>query len=291
MPSPRNSTGSPLASRMHMAATSDTSSQEGTETRIVRVAAVADLHYGKNAQSLQGLFARFSELGADVLVLCGDLTDYGLPDEGRQLARELVGLVKVPIVAVLGNHDFEAGAAAEVTQLLRDAGIIVLDGDTCEVQGVGFAGVKGFCGGFGAGVLSPWGEEAVKGFVREAVDETLKLERALARLRTAQRVAVLHYAPVLSTVEGEPKEIYPFLGSSRLEEPLARYGVTAVLHGHAHNGTTEGRTATGIPVHNVALPLLRRESPERPFRLLEVPVPVTPRFESAAAPDAKDRQS
>jgi Icc-related predicted phosphoesterase len=243
---------------------------------VVRIAALADLHYGKNSQgSLQSVFSRFGDLSADVLVLCGDLTDYGLPDEARALVRELAGLVKVPIVAVLGNHDYEADAAPEVTQILSGAGINVLDGDTCEIEGVGFAGTKGFAGGFGRGVLSPWGEPATKRFVREAVDETLKLETALSRLRTAWRIAVLHYAPIPGTVEGEPREIYPFLGCSRLEEPLARYSVTAVLHGHAHHGAPEGRTSTGIPVHNVALPLLKRVSAEQPFRVLELAASAT----------------
>jgi Icc-related predicted phosphoesterase len=244
-----------------------------TGEKRLRIAALGDLHYGKGSQGLlQPIFAQFHTLAADVLVLCGDLTDYGLPDEARAFVRELTGLVKVPIVAVLGNHDFEGGVAPEIAHLLREAGLTVLDGETCEIGGVGFAGVKGFAGGFGRGVLGPWGESAIKQFVREALDETLKLETALARLRTPQRIAVLHYAPVQATVEGEPREIFPFLGCSRLEEPLARYAVTAVVHGHAHNGTSEGRTSTGIPVYNVALPLLRKESAERPFRLIDVAV-------------------
>jgi Icc-related predicted phosphoesterase len=239
----------------------------------VRIAALGDLHYGKNSQgSLQTLFSGFQDLAADVLVLCGDLTDYGLPEEARSLARELASLVKVPVVAVLGNHDFEAGAATEVQGILHESGMTVLDGDTCEVQGIGFAGVKGFAGGFGRGVLGPWGEQAIKHFVREAVDETLKLETALARLRMPRRIAVLHYAPVQATVEGEPREIFPFLGCSRLEEPLSRYSVTAVFHGHAHNGAPEGRTSTGVPVFNVSLPLMRRLAPAAPFKVLDIPL-------------------
>jgi Icc-related predicted phosphoesterase len=242
---------------------------------VVRVAALADLHYGKSSQgALSALFANFADLSADVLVLCGDLTDYGLPEEARAFARELTPLIKVPIVTVLGNHDFESDAAPEVATILRDAGLIVLDGDTCEIEGIGFAGTKGFAGGFGRGVLGPWGERSIKQFVREAIDEALKLESALARLRAPQRLAVLHYAPIPGTVEGEPREIYPFLGCSRLEEPLARFSVTTVLHGHAHNGTAEGRTATGIPVYNVALPLLRRELPNLPFRVLDIKLEV-----------------
>jgi Icc-related predicted phosphoesterase len=238
---------------------------------VIRVAALGDLHYGKNSQGLlQPVFARFGELEAEVLVLCGDLTDYGLPEEAKALVRDLLGLVKVPIIAVLGNHDYESGAQTEVTSILRDGGVIVLDGDTYEIGTIGFAGVKGFAGGFGRGVLGPWGEQAVKLFVREAVDEALKLESALARLRTPHRVAILHYAPIQGTVEGEPQEIFPYLGCSRLEEPLTRYAVHAVVHGHAHNGAAEGRTSTGIPVFNVSLPLLRRQFPDRPFRILEI---------------------
>ena len=148
----------------------------------------------------------------------------------------------------------------------------MLDGDAVEVQGVGFAGVKGFAGGFGRGTLGPWGERAIKQFVQESVSEALKLESALARLKTAHRIAVLHYAPVQSTVEGEPVEIFPWLGSSRLEEPLTRYQVSAVVHGHAHKGTAVGQTTTGIPVYNVSLPVLKATYPDQPaFRIIEVP--------------------
>lgn len=248
----------------------------------VRIAAMGDLHCGKNPQwPLQPVFA---DVGghADALVLCGDLTDHGLPDEARALAKELATL-KVPIVAVLGNHDFEAGKQDEIRKILGDAGVFVLDGESCEVHGVGFAGAKGFCGGFGARALAPWGEETIKRFVHEAIDEALKLESALARLRSPHRIAVLHYAPVQSTVEGEAREIYPFLGSSRLEEPLTRFPVTAVFHGHAHGGTLEGRTRNDVPVYNVARPLLERLFPGRPpFWVLELPREPVPPPEPAA---------
>jgi Icc-related predicted phosphoesterase len=239
--------------------------------RVVRVAAVGDLHFGKQSQgTFQALFTQVSE-EADVLLVCGDFTDFGLPDEARGLARDLNAALRIPVVAVLGNHDFHSGRQDEVAAVMREAGIVVLDGDTHEVMGVGFAGVKGFGGGFGARALGPWGEETFKGFVREAVDEALKLESALARLRTPHRIALLHYAPVRATVEGEPLEIYPFLGSSRLEEPINRYQVTAVVHGHAHRGQPRGHTGSGVPVYNVSLPLMMRLSPERPFLLIEVP--------------------
>lgn len=238
----------------------------------LRVAAIGDLHITKTAQgAFQPLFTQITG-SADVLVLCGDFTDYGLPEEARILARDLTSSVKIPVIAVLGNHDYEAGKQEEIAQILRDAGVTVLDGEAAEVQGVGFAGTKGFCGGFGRGALGPWGERAVKAFVQEAVDEALKLEAALARLRTQQRVALLHYSPIRATVEGEPIEIFPYLGSSRLEEPINRYRVSAVFHGHAHRGTPDGRTSTGVAVYNVAMPLLARTHPDRPpFLIVEIP--------------------
>lgn len=242
---------------------------------VVKVAAVGDLHCTKgHTGKLQPLFARIAE-HADVLALCGDLTDYGLPDEARILAHELAVATNIPMVAVLGNHDYESGHEHEVVSILSDAGVTVLDGASVEIRGVGFAGAKGFLGGFGRRTLGAWGEPAIKRFVQEAIDETMKLEAALARLRTSRRVALLHYAPVRDTCEGEPPEIFPYLGCSRLEEPINRYGVTAVLHGHAHYGSLEGRTAAGVPVYNVALPLMRKAFKERnPLRILEIPVDV-----------------
>ena len=240
--------------------------------RTVRVAAVGDLHCTKTSEGqLQPLFARMAE-SAEVLVLCGDLTDYGTGEEARVLAKELAA-TKLPKLAVLGNHDFESNAAEEVSRILTDsAGVVVLDGTAVEAQGVGFAGAKGFPGGFGPRALQAWGEPLVKAFVAAAVEETLKLESALARLRTPGRVAILHYAPIGDTVEGEPHEIYPFLGSSRLEEPINRHRPNVVFHGHAHRGRLEGATSGGVPVYNVALPLLRRSAPEQPpFRVVEVP--------------------
>jgi Icc-related predicted phosphoesterase len=240
---------------------------------IIRVAAVGDLHANKKSQGfIRPLFEKAADF-ADILVLCGDLTDHGLPEEAHVLVEELTQAAKLPILAVLGNHDFESGREDEVRSILVQAGIILLDGDAVEIQGVGFAGVRGFAGGFGRGTLGAWGEKATKAFVQEAVDEALKLESALARLRTQSRVAVLHYAPIRDTVENEPPEIYPFLGCGRLEEPINRYPVTAVVHGHAHNGTPQGSTAKGVPVYNVSLPLMRKVHPDQPpFLILELPV-------------------
>ena len=193
------------------------------------------------------------------------------------LAREIAG-IRVPIVGVLGNHDVESGKGDEVRQILTDAGMIILDGDAHEVAGIGIAGVKGFGGGFGKRALGPWGESIIKQFVREAVEEALKLEAALARLRTRSLLALLHYSPIQQTVEGEPLEIYPFLGSSRLEEPINRYPVSLVFHGHAHRGQLDGVTASGVPVHNVSMPLLTRTFPDQPpFRLFDLAAGDAPR--------------
>ncbi len=230
----------------------------------MRLAAVGDIHCKKASQgAFESLFAAMAA-AADVLVLCGDLTDYGLP-------KELDAAKGAPIVAVLGNHDYESGEPDKVKAILGDAGVTMLDGEACEIDGVGFAGAKGLGGGFGERALQPWGEDLIKQFVRETVDESLKLESALAKLRTDHRVAVLHYSPIRETVEGEPAEIFAFLGSSRLEEPLLRYPVTVVLHGHAHHGRPEGRTSGQSPVYNVCLPLLQKASPGRPpFRLIDL---------------------
>lgn len=229
----------------------------------VRIAGVGDLHLTRTPpEAIRPLLLYVNE-HADVLVLCGDLTDYGKVDEAKALAKELMSL-RVDVVAVLGNHDHESAHPEQVKHILRDARVHVLDGDDCEVQGVGFAGVKGFPGGFGRGTLGQWGENGVKKFVQEAIDEAMRFESALARLRTDRKVALLHYSPVRGTVEGEPLEIFPFLGCSRLEEPLTRYPVNVVFHGHAHKGTLESRTASGVPVYNVAMPLLLRERPNEP---------------------------
>jgi Icc-related predicted phosphoesterase len=244
-----------------------------THERTIRLAAISDLHYGKGSQgSLQPLFAEISG-SADILVICGDLTDYGLPEEAQILARDLSNSVKIPIVAVLGNHDYESGKHREVCDVLSAAGVTILDGDSVEIRGIGFAGVKGFAGGFGRGALGFWGEPAIKAFVQEALDEALKLETALARLRTEQRIAVLHYAPIRGTVEGEPPVIFPYLGCSRLEDPINRYPVNAVFHGHAHNGTYEGRTTSGIPVYNVSHGLIKKTHPDGPgFHVMDLAV-------------------
>lgn len=242
----------------------------GEEKKKLRIAAVGDLHCTKGSA---GVIARAFEgvnEAADVLLLCGDLTDYGTLEESQILARELAS-VRIPVLAVLGNHDHESGTPEVVTDTLAAAGVRVLSGESVEIGDVGFTGIKGFAGGFHAHTLGHWGEAAIKRFVQEAIDEALKLESGLARLRTPYKVVLMHYAPVAGTLVGEPPEIFAFLGCGRLEEPLLRYRVDAVFHGHAHRGTPEGETSNGVPVYNVALPLLRRTAPERPpYRVIEL---------------------
>ncbi len=252
-------------------------------TSKLRIAAVGDLHCAKDsAGRIAPIFTGIQDV-ADVLLLCGDLTDYGTLEETKILLRELAG-VRIPMIAVLGNHDHESGKGEEVASALSDGGIQVLDGGTCVLKGVGFAGVKGFCGGFGRGTLGFWGEPVLKKFVQEAIDEALKLETALTRLHMIPtRVVVMHYAPVRATVIGEPEEIHAFLGCSRLEEPLGRAEVAAVFHGHAHRGTLEGFAhARKTPVYNVARPLLSRAFPEKPpYRVVEIDVTPPPEEEEA----------
>ncbi len=237
----------------------------------IRFAAVGDIHvHADSAATLREFLAQASD-EADALLLCGDLTDYGTAEEAKVLADELAAM-SIPVVAVLGNHDFESGTPEVVSDALARVGVRVLDGAACEIEGVGIAGVKGFAGGFGRASLGAWGEPAIKLFVQEALNEAMKLESALAKLRTPNRIAMLHYSPIAGTVQGEPVEIFPFLGSSRLEEPLLRYPVDAVFHGHAHRGTLQGRTINGVPVYNVARPLLLHHRPDAPpYFLYEVP--------------------
>jgi len=174
------------------------------------------------------------------------------------------------VLGVLGNHDYECGAHQEVCAILHEAGMKVLDEQAVEIEGVGFAGVKGFLGGFGRGELAPFGEPIVKAFVQEAMDEARKLENQLRTLRTERSVAVLHYSPIVGTIEGEPPAIFQYLGSQRLADAIDRFDhVKAVLHGHAHHGTYEGQTPRGTPVYNVAQFVLKPKF-GKPYAVLEV---------------------
>jgi Icc-related predicted phosphoesterase len=235
----------------------------------MRIAATADLHF--TPQSYDKIREPFSRVRdeADILVIAGDLTNYGKPEEMHSLLNALVRL-RIPIVAVLGNHDYESGQEQELMRLMTTEGIKVLDGSSYERDGVGFAGAKGFLGGFGRGVLTAFGEREVKAFVQASIDETMKLERALSMLRSEKTVIVTHYAPIIETVKGEPSEIWPYLGSSRLAEVIDRHGAALALHGHAHHGTRDGKTTAGVPVHNVALSLLMAQEPALPYRVFEI---------------------
>lgn len=235
----------------------------------MRIAATADLHFSPQRHTAIG-----EQLGrvrdeADLLVLAGDLTNYGQPAEMEQLLTVLVR-VRVPIVAVLGNHDYESGAESSLMRMMTTEGIKILDGTAYERDGVGFAGTKGFPGGFGRGALTAFGEPQVKAFVQAAIDEALKLERAMSQLRTQKRVVVLHYAPIADTVQGESPEIYPYLGSSRLAEVVDRNGADLVVHGHAHHGAASGKTTAGIPVHNVAAHILQARDPRVIYKIFDV---------------------
>jgi Icc-related predicted phosphoesterase len=217
----------------------------------LKVAAIGDLHVKVDGTTTyKTLFGEISR-AADVLVIAGDLTDLGKPAEAELLAEDLRACT-VPVVAVLGNHDYECDAVEEVSTILRQAGVRLLDGQWTEVEGVGFVGVKGFAGGFGRGMLGSFGEPAIKAMVAENVKEAMRLENAMRQVRTERALVVLHYAPIVETIAGEPLEIFPFLGSSRLAETIDRFPVTAVVHGHAHRGAYEGRTPGGVPVYNVA---------------------------------------
>ncbi len=206
--------------------------------RALRIAATADIHYGKHSRgALHDAFAEVSRI-ADILLFCGDLTDYGLPEEAEELVADIRASVKIPMLAVLGNHDFESGQSELVCKVLDGAGVNVLDGEAIEIGGI-------------------------------SIDHAVRLEQALAKLQTDRKVAVLHYSPIRATLEGEDPEIFAFLGSSRLEEPINRFRVSAVFHGHAHNGILNGATATGVPVYNVSAPAALQKS-GKPYRIIEL---------------------
>lgn len=239
--------------------------------RHLQIAAIADLHFdGRSTGQLRALFSDIAR-EAQILVLCGDLTTHGEPEQMERFVEELHG-IEIPAVAVLGNHDFDAGQEGRLCEILDAGGVHVLDGSSVEIEGIGFAGVKGFGGGFGRRTLGPFGEPIYKEFVQETIDEALKLETALRTLKTETRVVLLHYSPIRETLVGEPEEIYPFLGSSRLLTPIETYGSHVVFHGHAHAGTLEAMTPSGIPVFNVAQGLLEKES-GKPYRLWSVAAP------------------
>jgi Icc-related predicted phosphoesterase len=242
-------------------------------TKKTRIAAIADIH---TRVTDKGHWVEcFKEVSskADVLLIAGDLTDTGDEQEAQVLADELK-VCTIPVVAVLGNHDYEKGRHKMIRQILISDRVHLLDGEAFVVNDVGIAGVKGFGGGFDNHMLSMFGEEAMKAFVQEALNEALHLDRALARLdqdhENIKKIALLHYSPIKETVEGEPEVIFPFLGCSRLAEPLSRRGVVAAFHGHAHIGKLEGEASGGVKVFNVARSVLQKAGYELPFFQFEV---------------------
>lgn len=230
---------------------------------MIRVAAVGDVHLGRDSDdALERSWAALSD-EADVLLLAGDLTKCGTVDEALVVAEHL-RRVTVPVVAVLGNHDHHDGRPEQVVDVLRAVGVHVLDGTTVtlDIDGarLGIAGIKGFGGGFAGANASAFGEAEMKAFVHHAEEAAARLGDALAELDRhdcAARLALTHYSPVRDTLAGEPTEIYPFLGSQLLAEAIDAHRVDLALHGHAHAGVENGETAGGVPVRNVAMPVIR----------------------------------
>lgn len=235
----------------------------------MKLAAVADVHFRQEEQQENiRQFSVANEL-ADLLVLAGDLTNHGRPEE-MQTCLAVLEQVRIPMVAVLGNHDHESGHQETLAGMARMAGIHVLDGTCFEHDGVGFAGVKGFCGGFAPYELMPFGEGGIKTFVEIAEREAVKLDYGLAQLQAPVKIAITHYAPIRETVLGEPEPIFPFLGSSRLGRVLDRHKPALALHGHAHHGTFSAQAPSGVRICNVALPILRQKREPHPFVIFEV---------------------
>jgi Icc-related predicted phosphoesterase len=242
-----------------------------------RLAAMGDLHCRDDQHGRFREVVKAVNGEAEGLVLCGDLTDRGAVEEAKTLA-EALALLRVPCAAVLGNHDFEAGQQREVCRILREVKVSILDGEYAVFdKRLGVAGVKGFACGFDKGTLQAFGEPIIKAFVQEAVNEALKLEAALGQLDVAPRIVIMHYVPIAATTEGEVPEIRPFLGTSRLAMSVDAFGAQAIFHGHAHHGTLEGRTPRGVPVYNVAMPLLRKMFDDRRFRVVDIEAPAEQR--------------
>ncbi len=235
----------------------------------MKLAAIGDIHYRVNSAGKLRQLLGDIEREADMLVMTGDFTDTGLPGEMEVLIKDLAQ-IRLPMVAVLGNHDYESDQEELLKKMMRDSGILLLDGGAvCEFGGVGFVGTKGFCGGFGAQMIMPFGERELKRFVQEGIDEAVRLENAVTKLDCAHKVGVLHYSPGPDTLKGEPVELFPFLGSSRLANALDRHGVDVIVHGHAHHGSPEGKTPGGIPVYNVSQFVLSKNG-GRPYCILTV---------------------
>ncbi len=235
----------------------------------MKILAIGDIHCRLDTTDL--VQKLIGELGHDfdVMLLAGDLTDNGLVEEAEVLMTQLKGY-SMPVITILGNHDHEKGKAEQITNVVREAGHIVLDGTGCEVGNVGFVGTKGFCGGFDENLVAPFGESALKTFIRTSIDEALRLENAISKLINCEhKVVLLHYSPIKATLIGEPTEIFPFLGTSWLADAVDRRGADVILHGHAHHGSPFGRTRGNIPVHNVSR-FVQLEATGKPYCMLEL---------------------
>ncbi len=241
-----------------------------TQKKKVRIAAVGDIHVKEHFREVyQKLFTEISE-NADVLVLCGDLTDLGLAQEAQILAEDL-RYCRIPVVGVLGNHDYQSDQADEVKRILEESGnITILEQEPVEHFGIGFAGVKGFIGGFGQYSLGAFGEPELKHIIQERDNQAYALENQLKQLTQEKKVVVLHYSPIRETVADEPADIMPFLGSTRYAQVIDQYGATVVFHGHANAGPHAGKTLGGIPVYNVAMPLLETITPKHLYKIVEI---------------------
>ena len=228
---------------------------------MIRIAAMADVHFGVDAVgTLRPHVAKLSEQ-ADLLLIAGDLTRLGTPDEAALFLDEIAD-TGVPTFTVLGNHDHHANRTDEIAAVVRERGVQLLEGEgtTIDVSGacIGIAGVKGFGGGFVGACASDFGEPEMKAFVRHSKERAGTLETALQNLRCDLKIALLHYSPVPETLQGERLEIFPFLGSYLLAEAVDRAGANLVIHAHAHAGHEKGQTPGGIPVRNVAQSVIRR---------------------------------
>jgi Icc-related predicted phosphoesterase len=226
---------------------------------MIRIAAVGDLHLTVHGRGkMRPQFESLSQ-DADLLLLAGDLTNWGKVEEAEVLVDELSD-VSIPKVAILGNHDYHSEGPEKVRSIMEEAGITVLENESTVLtigdETVGIVGGKGFGGGFGTTCLSPFGEREIRDFLKSTYACAEALGQGLSGLQTDYRLVLLHYSPAVETLKGEPVAIYPFLGSSIMGEPIDEHGADLVVHGHAHKGTEQGQTAGGIPVRNVSLPVI-----------------------------------
>jgi Icc-related predicted phosphoesterase len=236
----------------------------------IKIAAIGDIHVKSHFKDMYKPLMQELSQKADVLVLCGDLTDLGTAEEAHILADDL-RTCRIPVIAVLGNHDYQSDQPEEVKKILREnPHVSILDQEPHVFEGIGFAGVKGFMGGFGSHALGAFGEPLMKEIVKERDREAYALENQLKALATEKKVVLMHYAPIRATVADENADIMPFLGSTRYEQVIDQYDVTVIFHGHANLGPHSGKTTKGTPVFNVALPLLENLKPAKNYLLYEI---------------------